>query len=273
MGEEKPEEKKRSKEVTRREFLKDAGLVVGGAAVGSMAILSACTTEKTITQTQTKTTTNTTTATVTSPAVTTTATVTAPATTVTVEKQVLVNYQPAASQGYLVVDSMKCCGCLSCMSACSLVNEGKESFALSRIQVTQSSFDAFPKVTKINVCRQCVYPPCVDACIVGALTVDAQGIRRIDETKCNGCKLCIDACPHNPRRIIWKPETNRAAKCDLCVNAKFWGQKGGTDGKQACVEVCSMDAIKLVKAIPKQEGNIGYDVNLRSGKYPLYKGN
>ena len=36
------EEEKTKKGVSRREFLKDAGLVVGGATIGSMAFLSAC---------------------------------------------------------------------------------------------------------------------------------------------------------------------------------------------------------------------------------------
>ncbi len=45
--------------VSRREFLKDAGLVVGGATIGSAAILSACSKggTETITKTETKTTT------------------------------------------------------------------------------------------------------------------------------------------------------------------------------------------------------------------------
>jgi carbon-monoxide dehydrogenase small subunit len=58
------EEKKESGEISRREFLKDAGLVVGGAAVGSTVLLSACggetTTEtKTVETTKTVTTTET----------------------------------------------------------------------------------------------------------------------------------------------------------------------------------------------------------------------
>jgi len=55
------EEEKNKPGVSRREFLKDAGLVVGGATVGSMAFLNSCKT-------------TTTTATVTSPPVTTTVT-------------------------------------------------------------------------------------------------------------------------------------------------------------------------------------------------------
>ena len=52
------EKKKESGEISRRKFLKDAGLVVGGAAIGSTVLLAACggeETTKTVTQTQTKT--------------------------------------------------------------------------------------------------------------------------------------------------------------------------------------------------------------------------
>ncbi len=58
------EEKKTT--VSRREFLKDAGLVVGGATIGSTAILSACSknSSKTVTETVTKNATQTVTTTV-----------------------------------------------------------------------------------------------------------------------------------------------------------------------------------------------------------------
>jgi aerobic-type carbon monoxide dehydrogenase small subunit (CoxS/CutS family) len=59
--------------ISRREFLKDAGLVVGGATIGSMAFLNACGGEsKTVTETVTKTTGSNSTVTVTGPTVTTT---------------------------------------------------------------------------------------------------------------------------------------------------------------------------------------------------------
>ena len=58
------EEETKSKGLSRREFLKDAGLVVGGATVGSMAILSACGGGETVTNTVTKTNTATVTSTV-----------------------------------------------------------------------------------------------------------------------------------------------------------------------------------------------------------------
>ena len=67
---------KESGEITRREFLKDAGLVVGGAAIGSTVLLAACGPGEVTTETVTDTVTDTTTLTETSTAPGTTATVT-----------------------------------------------------------------------------------------------------------------------------------------------------------------------------------------------------
>jgi aerobic carbon-monoxide dehydrogenase small subunit len=71
MAEEK--DKKDISKISRREFLKDAGLVVGGAAVGSMSLASACK-SGTTTQTITSTVAGTKTVTVTGPTVTVTVT-------------------------------------------------------------------------------------------------------------------------------------------------------------------------------------------------------
>jgi aerobic-type carbon monoxide dehydrogenase small subunit (CoxS/CutS family) len=89
MSEEKKELK--TTKISRREFLKDAGLIVGGATVGTMALVNACggTTTTTVTSpggTTTKTVTSTTTAgagstvTVTQPGATSTVTKTVPVT-------------------------------------------------------------------------------------------------------------------------------------------------------------------------------------------------
>lgn len=59
------QEEKKKTVISRREFLKDAGLVVGGATIGSMAILSACNGGGTVTNTTTATVTTTATSTAT----------------------------------------------------------------------------------------------------------------------------------------------------------------------------------------------------------------
>lgn len=170
-----------------------------------------------------------------------------------------------ASGGYLLVDTKKCQGCMTCMLACSLVHEGKENLSLARIQVVQNSFAKFPDDITLAQCRQCVEPACLEACPTDALHVDREhgNVRKIDTEKCIGCMDCVEACSHAPGRAIWDFEDEHAQKCDLCADTPFWNEQGGPDGKQACVALCPVAALKFTKEIPEQKGNKGYNVNLR----------
>jgi len=177
-----------------------------------------------------------------------------------------------AAEGYLLVDTKKCQGCASCMLACSLVHEGVESLSLARIQILQNSFESFPDDLTIEQCRQCVEPACVKECPTGALKANATfgHVRMVDKEKCDGCGACYDACPYTPSRAVVAADKDfdrelKSRKCDLCANAPFhWDEAGGgPDGKQACVAVCPVGAIKFTKKIPEQEGDDGYKVNLR----------
>ena len=176
------------------------------------------------------------------------------------------------SVGYILVDTKKCQGCLSCMLACSLVHEGGTNLSLSRIQVIQNSFEKWPNDLTIEQCRQCVDPACVKVCPKEALKADPKygNVRKVDANKCIGCGLCVEACPYTPSRPLVAPDKNfnddmKSRKCDLCANAQYhWDKKGGGPGrKQACVEVCPVGAITFTKKIPVQEGDAGYKVNLR----------
>ncbi|MDR1728182.1 MAG: 4Fe-4S dicluster domain-containing protein [Acidobacteriota bacterium] len=170
------------------------------------------------------------------------------------------------SQGYIVYDSRLCFGCQSCMYNCSLTHEGVANPSLSRIQIVRDapSFTKYPLDVVISACRQCVTPLCVQNCPVGAAYIDtANGnIRRINQEKCIGCQTCIKMCPQRPHRTIWNPAKKRSTKCDLCADAPYWSEKGGPDGKQACVEGCAAKALKLVHEAPSQQDVSGYDVNL-----------
>ena len=139
-----------------------------------------------------------------------------------------------ASEGYLLVDTKKCQGCLSCMLACSLVHEGTENLSLSRIQILQNSFAKFPDDLTMAQCRQCVEPACVEACPEKALYVDKKNgnIRIVDVKKCIGCKACVQACPFEPSRALWNPDKKRAFKCDLCSDAPFWKGKADRRGNR-----------------------------------------
>ncbi len=170
------------------------------------------------------------------------------------------------SKAYLVWDSRLCLGCQSCMFACSMTHEGVANPSLSRIQIIRDapSFTMYPYDVVMSACRQCVTPLCVQNCPVGACFIDEENgnVRRIDQSKCIGCMKCIQSCPHKPHRTIWDPAKKKSTKCDLCVDAPFWSEKGGPDGKQACVETCPVKALKLVTEAPSQTDISGYDVNL-----------
>jgi protein NrfC len=173
------------------------------------------------------------------------------------------------SKGYLVYDAKKCIGCTTCMLSCSMVHYGEQNLSLSRIQVMQDSFGKFPDDLQISPCRQCVTPPCVINCPVGAAFIDEENgnVRRINEEECIGCKKCLEMCPQQPHRTVWNHYNETSSKCDLCIDTPYWSEKGGPGGKQACVESCPMQAIKFVSAAPDQRETEGYNVNLRNDNY------
>ncbi len=170
------------------------------------------------------------------------------------------------SKGYLVYDSKKCIGCTTCMLSCSMVHYGEQNLSLSRVQIIQDSFGKFPNDLQIAVCRQCVTPPCVINCPVGAAFIDTENgnVRRINEDDCVGCGTCLQMCPQKPHRTIWNHIAEKSSKCDLCTDTPYWNEKGGPGGKQACVESCPMQAIKFVSETPDQKESEGYNVNLRN---------
>lgn len=168
-------------------------------------------------------------------------------------------------RGYILVDPKKCQGCMTCMLACSLVHEGKENLSLARIQIVQNPFGKYPNDLAMEQCRQCVDPACLKACPEEALMVDIQqgNVRRIDAERCIGCMNCVEACPYNPGRVIWNFHEDLAQKCDLCLDTPHWKRQGGSTGRQACIESCPLGAIMFSEKVPLQEGNAGYEVNLR----------
>ncbi|MBR0342803.1 MAG: 4Fe-4S dicluster domain-containing protein [Oscillospiraceae bacterium] len=167
------------------------------------------------------------------------------------------------SKGYLLVDTKKCSGCMSCMMACTLAHEGGINLSHARIQIKKNVFGTYPDDDiEQYVCRQCKEPDCVRACPFDALKADeVTGVRIIDDNKCVGCKKCIKACKYKPSRIAYDYERRKALKCDLCQDTPFWNEQGGVRGKQACINVCALQAIAFTRDLPETEDE--YEVNLR----------
>lgn len=117
-----------------------------------------------------------------------------------------------------LVDTTKCIGCRKCEQACNErhgLPQPKESFAELAVlenhrRMDEHSYTVVNKFYPKNIgdliwrqrpvfvksqCMHCNDPSCVSACIVGALTKQANGAVVYDAAKCIGCRYCMVACP------------------------------------------------------------------------------
>lgn len=129
----------------------------------------------------------------------------------------------------VMVNPQKCTGCGGCELACSLGKEGEFGPAFARVMVLRfEDGENLPKV-----CVQCEVPACVVSCKVGALKKCDDGIIRVDESKCVGCKMCVKACPYGC--MFFNVAKKLAIKCDTC------------DGDPMCVKYCPTAALEFVE--------------------------
>ena len=64
-------------------------------------------------------------------------------------------------------------------------------------------------------CYHCEDAPCLKACTHNAIYKREQdGIVVIDQDRCNGDRLCIEACPY--KAIYYNPVTEKSEKCIMC---------------------------------------------------------
>jgi Fe-S-cluster-containing dehydrogenase component len=137
---------------------------------------------------------------------------------------------PAAR--FVACDPDLCVGCQICEFACAAVKGGGADILKSRIRVVRHE----PSLMLSIACRGCASPACVRVCPQpGALAVnpDTQLID-VDNTICDGCGWCIDACPFGV--ALLDRIAGRVVICDLCGDR--------ADGA-ACVEMCPKDALEI----------------------------
>jgi len=88
-------------------------------------------------------------------------------------------------------------------------------------------------------CNHCVEPACMKACPVEAITKrDSDGVVRIDQILCIGCRYCEFACPFNAPHI--DTVTNLVSKCTMCYHRLDVGLT------PACADACLTGALEYV---------------------------
>ena len=130
---------------------------------------------------------------------------------------------------FVSVDPSKCIGCSLCEFVCALEKEGDPNPLKSRIRVIHLN----PMLNLAVTCRFCENAPCIRACPRDAIKQSEKGgILLIDENRCDGCVLCVQACPYGG--MMLHPEKGVVIACDLC------------DGEPKCIEYCPEEALELV---------------------------
>lgn len=131
----------------------------------------------------------------------------------------------------MVIDTLKCVGCMDCVVACKTENNVPEGF--NRDWITTEAIGKFPNINleiRTERCNHCDNPPCVYCCPTGASHIsDLGGIVLVDYDKCIGCKACHASCPYDARYV--HPD-GYAAKCTFCNHRVVEGKD------PACVSVC-----------------------------------
>lgn len=73
-------------------------------------------------------------------------------------------------------------------------------------------------------CMHCIDPGCVSGCPVHALQKTANGPVTYDPLRCIGCRYCMYACPYHVPRFEWDEVIPVISKCTLCSDRLANGQ-------------------------------------------------
>lgn len=149
-----------------------------------------------------------------------------------------------------IFDAAKCNGCHSCQIACKDEHCGNDWTPYAKPQPEAGQFwlrqneyvrGTIPKVKVAYVptlCMHCDEGPCFDACGMDAIVKRDDGLVYIDPAKCDGCQLCIDACPYGA--IFFNQGQKLAQKCTGCAHLL---DRGWPITEPRCVDACVTGAL------------------------------
>lgn len=132
--------------------------------------------------------------------------------------------------------SDSCIGCHACTVACK--SEHDVPLGVNRTWLKYIETGEFPNTGRsfsVMRCNHCDDAPCMAICPTSALHRTPNGVVDFDDSRCIGCKACMNACPYDA--IYINPETKTAHKCNFCNHRLEVGLE------PACVVVCPTHAI------------------------------
>lgn len=157
-------------------------------------------------------------------------------------------------------DTTVCIGCKACEVACKEWNQLPATNG-GRGVMSGDSYDNTVELNGVNwrhvkfieqfsedrtdgrwlmmsdVCKHCVQAPCLEVCPTNAIIRTEFDTVVIMSDTCNGCRLCIAACPFGVIDI--NPASDTAQKCTLCYDRLQAGMQ------PACSQACPTDSIRF----------------------------
>lgn len=141
-------------------------------------------------------------------------------------------------QKSFLFDPNLCLGCRACQMACA-ANRGLPLGIFWR-RVDEVEYIHNGQLVKhylSSACYQCENPECIRLCPQKAYRKRHDGIVILNSNKCNGCSVCIHACPFDAP--VRDPISGHTTKCDYCYTRLDKGQN------PYCIGACPVKALKI----------------------------
>lgn len=135
------------------------------------------------------------------------------------------------------MDLNRCINCKTCEMACN------EYYGLTDVhRRSVMTFKSKENVNPLHLsisCNHCSNPVCISICPENNFQKRWDGIVVHTSSHCRSCMRCITACPFHAPKL--NPKTNRADKCNFCVERIDQGLK------PICVENCVTGALSMME--------------------------
>ena len=137
-------------------------------------------------------------------------------------------------------DQSRCTGCQTCAVACKNWY-GLPPGPVKYLRVYEYEKGNFPDL-RVHFqwvpCYHCEDPACVNACPCQAMYKEPKyGAVLVDGEKCDGCRICYDACPYGAPAFESDDVGAKMQKCTMCVDRMEAGEK------PICVLACPYRAL------------------------------
>jgi molybdopterin-containing oxidoreductase family iron-sulfur binding subunit len=107
----------------------------------------------------------------------------------------------AEHQWGMVIDLRYCNGCKLCTSSCQEYHYLHEQQTWIKVFTMQSA--SGEQYYMPRPCMMCEDPACVPVCPVNANFRTAEGLTLVDQDRCVGTRICMNACPYEARYFNW----------------------------------------------------------------------